>query len=252
MAVKPHRLIASIYISEGSTSLPSRAHVDDYGTALKKAIQYQDLGIDELIFMDVTPFNERRRNLPKLLKDASQSLSIPYVFGGGVHTVGDVEEMLKAGAPRIYVNSAAVRNPELINKISKKHGKDTLLVAIDTKKTFGKWKVYLNGGKSRTEIDLVNWVKMSEVRGAGELLISTVLRTSSTREEGYEILKEITRVTSLPILASIGFQDMEELNQTISIPGIMGIVSGHFFNHPNLSFKEIKDNIDLHFQSLNP
>jgi imidazole glycerol-phosphate synthase subunit HisF len=236
-----HRIITSIYTSESNSVLPARHQVDDYAAALQKAIEYQESGADEVIFMDVTPFNERRRNLPRFLKDAHTKLQIPYVFGGGIHTVADVEEMLKAGAPRIYVNSAAVKNPELINKISKKYGAGSLLVAIDTKKTFGKWKVYLNGGKSRTEIDLLNWIKMSEVRGAGELLISTVARGVGDHEESFDVLKEITKNTNLPVLASIGVSSMDDIWKIFKIPGIQGIVTGHFFRNNEHSIAEVKN-----------
>ena len=218
--------------------------VDNYGTALQKAIHYQEQGADEVVFMDVTPFNERRRNLPRFLRDASERLKIPFVIGGGVHTIQNVEEMLKAGAKRIYVNSAAVKNPELISKISLKYGAESLLVAIDTKKSFEKWKVYLNGGKSRTEIDLLNWVKMSEVRGAGELLISVITKGQQEHEAAFELLSEITSSTHLPILASIGISSVEDFGKLFSIPGIDGIVTGYFLKKDAASIQEIKSQLE--------
>ena len=245
-----HRIITSIYTSESLVATGRRHHVDDYSAALQKAIEFQEAGIDEVIFMDITPFNERRRHLGRFLKDASANLRIPYVFGGGIHTISDVEDMLKAGTPRIYVNSAAVKNPELINKISKKHGSESLLVAIDTKRTFGKWKVYLNGGKSRTEIDLLNWVRMSEVRGAGELLISTVLRGHNDHQEAFGILSEITQITQVPLLASVGIESLDDIATLFSIRGVQGVVSTHFFGQDLQHIRQVKEMLSVQFGNL--
>lgn len=235
------RLIPCIYTSDGQQGLPGSGHVLDYGQALAQAVEYESGGADEIIFMDVTPHTERRKNLPRFLKDVAATLRVPFVFGGGVYTTGDVEELLKAGAPRIYVNTAAVRNPELINKISVQYGKEALLVAIDTRMSFGKWKVYLNGGKSRTEIDLLSWVKMVELKGAGELLVSTVSHHGQTEETVYQVLQEITSsVTSLPLLVSTGIKEKEDLVSLFRIEGIKGIVSGSFYGKYPDSLRELK------------
>lgn len=234
------RIIPSIYTSDGQFAPTDSSHILSYTEALALAQRYESEGADELIIMDVTTIAERRRNLPRFLKDLSKTLSIPFVFGGGVHTVNDVEEMLKAGANRIYVNSAAVRNPELINKVTNKHGGNSLLVAIDTRLTFGSWKVYLNGGKSRTEIDLLNWVEMSQMRGAGELLVSTVARGYSDHEVINNVLRSITDVSRVPVLASVGIQRKEDFVELFNETGIEGIVSAHFFLKEGENVKDLK------------
>jgi cyclase len=225
------KVIPSIYTADGQATTADTRHVKDYNQALEQALIYEAQGADEIILMDVTSISERRRNLPRFLKDLNKSLKIPFVFGGGVHTVKDVEELLKFGAPRVYVNSAAVRNPELINKVSSIHGKQALLVAVDTRHTFGTWKVYLSGGKSRTEIDLINWMTMIENRGGSEVLVSAITR--GDHELVFDIFSKITASTSLPILASAGFTEDAEYLRLVNETGVKGIVSAHLFQKEN-------------------
>jgi cyclase len=207
---------------------------------MEQLLRFEADGADEIILMDVTTSTERRRNLPKFLKDVSKTLKIPIVFGGGIHSIEDVEEMLKLGIQKVYVNSAAVRNPELINKTTKAHGSNSLLVAIDTRLSFGNWKIFLNGGKSRTEIDLLNWVEMCQLRGAGELLISTVARGYSDHGVINGILKEITSISRVPVIASVGVQSKEDFAELFSETGIQGVVSAHFFLNEEENISGVK------------
>lgn len=235
------RIIPSIYVSDSQNIQGSDKRIIDYGEGLELAIQFAADGADEIIFMDLTPPTERRRNVPRFLKDINNNLNIPFVFGGGVNTVNDVEDLLKNGARRVYVNSAAVRNPGLINQVNGKFGSNSLLVAIDTRKTFGKWKVFLNGGKSRTEIDLVNWVMMSKLRGAGEILISAIKRSNETMEEIHDLYREVLKLTQAPVLASIGVNSIEDFIGIFSIEGINGIVTSHYFSAGNKKISEVKN-----------
>jgi len=235
-----HRLIIpSIYTSDGQTTGTDSRHVRDYTQALELALDYEAQGADEIIFMDVTSIGERRRNLNRFLRDVSKSLKIPFIFGGGVHSTSDVEDLLKAGAQRIYVNSAAVRNPELINKISSAHGEKAILVAVDTRRTFGAWKVYLNGGKARTEIDLLNWVKMIELRGAGEILLSTI--TKGEADFVTDIVNEVCATTTIPILVSAGVKSKEDFFNLFNTTPVAGIVSANFFHKNGESVRRVKD-----------
>jgi imidazole glycerol-phosphate synthase subunit HisF len=241
------RIVPSIFVTEGQIQNIESKNVFDYNKALEKALRYEADGADEIIFMDVTSIAERRRNLSRFIKDLSKSLKIPFIFGGGVNSTKEVEELLTFGASKIYVNSAAVRNPELINKIVKEYGKNSLLVAIDTRKSFGQWKVYLNGGKSRTEIDLINWVKMVEVRGAGEILVSTIAKSHDENEEINNMLKAITASTILPVMASVGVRSYEDFIELFTETDIAGVVSAHFFSSEENSILKAKEFLNQHF-----
>jgi cyclase len=234
------RIIPSIYTSDGQFALTDTSKILSYTEAMEQLLRFEADGADEIILMDVTTSTERRRNLPKFLKDVSKTLKIPIVFGGGIHSIEDVEEMLKLGIQKVYVNSAAVRNPELINKTTKAHGSNSLLVAIDTRLSFGNWKIFLNGGKSRTEIDLLNWVEMCQLRGAGELLVSTVARGYSDHGVINGILKEITSISRVPVIASVGVQSKEDFAELFSETGIQGVVSAHFFLNEEENISGVK------------
>jgi cyclase len=240
-------IVPSIFTTDGQIQSLESKNVFDYSKALEKALRYEADGADEIIFMDVTSIAEKRRNLPRFIKDVSNTIKIPFVFGGGVNSTKEVQELLSYGANKIYVNSAAVRNPELINKIVNEYGKKSLLVAIDTRQSFGNWKVYLNGGKSRTEIDLLNWVKMVEVRGAGEILVSTIARNHDENVEINNIIKKITDSTKIPIMASIGVKSHEDFADLFSNTGIAGVVSAHFFNSEEHSIQQTKAYLKEYF-----
>lgn len=225
--IKPFRIIPTIYVADGQATTADSRHVKDYTQGMAQVLEYQNFGADEVIIMDVTSISDRRRNLPRFIKDLGKNLTIPFVFGGGINTVKDVEELLKWGARRVYVNSAAVRNPELIHKVTENFGSDSLLVAVDTRLTFGSWKVYLGGGKSRTEIDLLNWIKVIELRGAREVLVSAINR--GDKELVLDIFKQIRAHTELPLLASTGFSDATDFARLRSGAQVDGLVSAHFF-----------------------
>lgn len=229
---KKLRIIPTIYVADGQSTTADTRHVKDYNQGLAQAIEYQNFGADEVIVMDVTAISDRRRNLPRFIKDLGKNLEIPFVFGGGVNTVKDVEELIKWGAKRVYVNSAAVRNPELIHKVTDAFGADALLVAVDTRLTFGSWKVYLGGGKSRTEIDLLNWIKVIELRGAREVLVSAINR--GDKELVFGIFDRIRAHTNLPVLASTGFTDTADFARLRRVSGVDGLVSAHFFQNKDV------------------
>jgi cyclase len=233
------RIIPSIYVAEGQNHMGDTSLVQDYTKAFGLALQFEADGAREIIVMDITTQTERRRGLPKFLKELTSTLKIPLVFGGGVHTVDDVKEFLKAGASRVYVNSAAVRNPELIYRSTNECGKDSILVAIDARLTFGSWKVYLNGGKARTEMDLLNWVKMVEVRGAGEILISLASRNDNNIQGAIDILNQITQTTHLSVLGAIGAQTKEEFKDLFESTSITGVVSSSYFIKERNAFREL-------------
>ena len=233
------RIIPSIYVAEGQNHMGDTSLVQDYAKAFGLALQFEADGAREVIVMDITTQTERRRGLPKFLKELTAALKIPLIFGGGVHTVDDVKDFLKVGATRVYVNSAAVRNPELISRATKECGKDSILVAIDARLTFGSWKVYLNGGKARTEMDLLNWVKMVEVRGAGEILISLATKNDSNNQGAIDILNQITNTTHLSVLGAIGTQTKEEFKEIFELTSISGIVSSSYFIKELHAYREL-------------
>jgi cyclase len=232
------KLIPSIYVADGQVTTADSRHVRDYNQAMSFALECQQMGADELIIMDVTAISDKRRNLPRFLKDLSKTLNIPYTFGGGINTVADVDELMRWGAQRVYVNSAAVRNPELIYKVTSEYGKNALMVAVDSRLTFGTWKVYLSGGKSRTEIDLINWLNVIQLRGANQVLVSAI--SKGNNEAIFEVFSKITEATSMPVLASASFTKADDFARLVNECNVKGLVSAHFLQSEE-RFKSIRN-----------
>jgi cyclase len=146
----------------------------DAGDPVDLAEIYSKEGADELVFLDITATHEKRKTLLELVTRVAERINIPFTVGGGISEIADAQALLKAGADKISINSAAVKRPELINELSEAFGSQFVVVAIDAKNTKDGWKVHLRGGRDRTEIDLFEWAKECEERGAGEILFTSM------------------------------------------------------------------------------
>ncbi|HAA01655.1 MAG TPA: imidazole glycerol phosphate synthase subunit HisF, partial [Flavobacteriales bacterium] len=188
-----HRIIPCLDIKDGRT-VKGVNFVDlrDAGDPVELAVQYAAQGADELVFLDITATNEKRRTLAELVRKIASLLNIPFTVGGGISSVEDVSILLESGADKIAVNSAAVKRPELITELASKFGSQCVVVAVDAKKVEGKWLVHLNGGKLQTEIDLFDWVKEIERRGGGEILFTSMDHDGTKNGFANEALEKIT------------------------------------------------------------
>jgi len=235
------QIIPAIYTYDSKSSQTSSINILEYDQAFNLALSYQNEGADCIYILDVSVNHERKRGLLKFLKHLSQHINLPIIVGGGVHNVKDVEDILAAGASKVTVNSAAVKNPELINAVIKSCGTESLIIGIDTKRSFGEWKVYLNGAKSRTEIDFFKWVKMCKLKGAGELVITLVPRKHDNFDEyPVEILQEATNQLEVPVYVTIGNIRLDALEGITKLDGIKGIISGTYFLNQPGKLREVK------------
>ncbi|HRE95887.1 MAG TPA: HisA/HisF-related TIM barrel protein, partial [Flavobacteriales bacterium] len=200
-----HRIIPCLDIKDGRT-VKGVNFVDlrDAGDPVELAVQYAAQGADELVFLDITATNEKRRTLAELVRKIASLLNIPFTVGGGISSVEDVSILLESGADKIAVNSAAVKRPELITELASKFGSQCVVVAVDAKKVEGKWLVHLNGGKLQTEIDLFDWVKEIERRGGGEILFTSMDHDGTKNGFANEALEKITSLVNIPVIASGG------------------------------------------------
>ena len=169
------RIIACLDIKDGQTVKGINFENITYaGDPVEMGAAYSEQGIDELVYLDITATHEKRKTLAELVKRIAANLNIPFTVGGGISELEDADALLKAGADKISVNSAAVTNPELIDKIAKNYGCQFVVLAIDAKFVNKDWMVYINGGRTITEKSLFNWAKEAEQRGAGELLFTSM------------------------------------------------------------------------------
>ncbi|CAN5589753.1 imidazole glycerol phosphate synthase subunit HisF [soil metagenome] len=199
------RIIPCLDVKDGRTVKGTNfVGLRDAGDPVELATRYSAEGADELVFLDITATNEKRKTLVDLVRRVGASINIPFTVGGGISEVDDIAALLDAGADKVSINTAAVKEPELIKAAAKNFGSQCIVVAIDAKNTDHGWRVFLNGGRVETEIDAVEWARQCEDLGAGELLL-TSMNADGTRA-GFEngLTREISSKVGIPVIASGG------------------------------------------------
>ena len=181
----------------------------DAGDPVELAKKYAETGADELVFLDISATEERRKTLIDLVRKVAETINIPFTVGGGISSVEDVEILLKNGADKVSINSAAVKNPQLINDLALAFGSQCVVVAIDAKQIDGKWIVHLVGGKVATEINLFDWAKEVETRGAGEILFTSMNNDGTKNGFANAALAKLSEIVNIPIIASGGAGNMQ-------------------------------------------
>lgn len=214
----------------------------DAGDPVQCAYAYDKQGADELVLLDITATHEGRSTMIDIVQRVADTVFIPFTVGGGIKTVDDFKEILRAGADKISVNSAAVRNPDLINEAVYKFGSQCVVVAIDAKKRDNNsWQVYLNGGRIPTGIDAVEWAKEAEKRGAGEILLTSM--DQDGQKNGYDI--ELTRAVSesvgIPVIASGGAGKKEHFIDAFTEGKADAVLAASLFHFNELPIPELKE-----------
>lgn len=213
----------------------------DAGDPVECAAAYDKQGADELVLLDITATHEGRSTMIDIVSKVANTVFIPFTVGGGIKSVDDFKELLRAGADKISVNSAAVRNPDLINEAAYKFGSQCVVVAIDAKKNENSWEVYLNGGRIPTGIDAVEWAKEAERRGAGEILLTSMDKDG--QKSGYDI--ELTRAVSesvgIPVIASGGAGKAEHFLDAFTQGKADAVLAASLFHFKELPIPELKE-----------
>lgn len=204
------RIIPCLDIKNGRT-VKGVNFVDlrDAGDPVELAAIYAQNGADELVFLDISATEEKRKTLAELVMRVAQKINIPFTVGGGISSVEDVDLLLNAGADKVSINSSAVKNPQLINELAAKFGSQCIVVAIDAKQIDGEWIVHLVGGKVPTNIKLFDWAKEVEQRGAGEILFTSMDHDGTKNGFANEALAKLGTLVNIPIIASGGAGNMQ-------------------------------------------
>lgn len=210
------------------------------GNAVELAKKYYDDGADELVFLDITATEEKRKTITKLADDVGKVLRIPYTIGGGVNSLEDIEELLKAGADKVSMNSSIVKNPKLISMAAKQFGTQAIVAAIDVKKENDKYFVYVKGGKERTELDAYDWCKKVVDLGAGEILLTSMDKDGT--KEGYdlELLSKVTDLVNVPVIASGGAGTKEDFYNAFTYTKVTGCLAAGLFHFNKLKITDLK------------
>lgn len=213
----------------------------DAGDPVECAIEYDKKGADELVLLDITATNEDRGTMIDIVSRVANSIFIPFTVGGGIRTTEDFKELLRAGADKISVNSAAVRNPDLINEAAYKFGSQCVVCAIDAKRREqGGWEVYLNGGRLPTGIDAVTWAQEAVSRGAGEILLTSM--DCDGKKTGYDL--ELTRAVServgVPVIASGGAGALEHFYDALTVGKADAVLAASLFHFNEIPIETLK------------
>ena len=186
----------------------------DAGDPVELAKKYADSGADELVFLDISATLEERKTTLEMVLHVAEQVNIPFTVGGGISSIEDVDALLKGGADKVSINSSAVKRPALINELSNKFGSQCIVIAIDAKQVDGQWKVHLAGGSIPTELDLFEWAKDVEERGAGEILFTSMNNDGTKNGFANDALLKLSEELNIPIIASGGAGNVQHFVDT--------------------------------------
>ncbi len=221
----------------------------DAGDPVEAAIYYDKQKADELVFLDITASHQKRKTMIDVVRKVAESIFMPFTVGGGINSIDDIRNLLKAGCDKISINTAAVKDPQLIKKASSRFGSQCIVVAIDAKRcqapkkvpgTFS-WQVYINGGRTSTGKDAVKWAKQAEKLGAGEILLTSM--DCDGTKDGYdiELTKTISTSVNIPVIASGGAGNLEHLYQALTKGCADAVLAASIFHYREYSIKQAKD-----------
>jgi cyclase len=215
--------------------------IRDAGDPVELAKCYSDLGADELVFLDITATNEKRKTLSELVTKVASAINIPFTVGGGISSIEDVEILLNAGADKVSVNTSAFKRPDLINELSSRFGSQCVVLAIDTKLENGDWFVYLNGGKVKTEVKALDWAKEGVKRGAGEILLTSMNNDGTKNGFANEITRAVSESVNVPVIASGGAGNMQHFADAFLIGKADAALAASVFHFKEMEIKELKE-----------
>jgi len=219
-------------------------NLQDAGDPVEQALVYDRERADELVFLDITASHEQRDIVQDMVRRVADAVFIPFTVGGGIRTVEDIRAILKAGADKISVNSAAVRNPDLVDEGARRFGSQCIVVAIDARRAGAGWEVYINGGRVPTGRDALAWAKEVEARGAGEILLTSMDHDGTQNGYALELTHAIATTVTIPVIASGGAGTLEHFREVLTEGGASAALAASLFHYRQLSVGQVKDYLD--------
>ncbi len=241
------RIIPCLDVKDGRTVKGVNfVSLRDAGDPVELAQRYAQEGADELVFLDISASEEKRKTLAKLVRDVAQAIDIPFTVGGGINSVEDVGVLLANGADKVSINSSAVRRPELISELAQRFGTQCIVVAIDAKMIQNEWMVHLVGGKVPTERRLFEWATEAVDRGAGELLFTSMDHDGTKQGFANAALKELSETVSVPVIASGGAGEMSHFLDTFALGNADAALAASVFHFKEIGIPELKTYLRQH------
>ena len=244
------RIVPCLDIKDGTTVKGINfVNFRDAGDPVELGAQYSDQGADELVYLDITASHEGRKTFTELVKKVAARISIPFTVGGGINELKDVDRLLSAGADKVSINSAALRNPSLINEIAANFGSQVCVVAIDANMENNGWLCYLNGGRIPTDKQLFDWAKEAEDRGAGEILFTSMTHDGVKTGYANEALATLADSLHIPVIASGGAGKMEHFRDAFVLGKADAALAASVFHFGEIGIGQLKDY--LHQEGIN-
>jgi cyclase len=235
------RIIPCLDIKNGRTVKGVNfVNLIDAGDPVILAKQYAELGADELVFLDISATLEGRKTMLEMVLKVAEQVNIPFTVGGGISSVADVTALLNCGADKVSINSSAIKRPELINELSDKFGSQCVVVAIDAKRIDGHWKVYLAGGTVPTALNLFDWAKEVEKRGAGEILFTSMNNDGTKAGFANEALAKLSSRLNIPIIASGGAGTVQHFIDSFTIGKSDAALAASVFHFGEIAIMDLK------------
>lgn len=214
----------------------------DAGDPVESAQEYNDLGADELVFLDITATKEKRKTLAELVEKVAAQVFIPLTVGGGIRTIADMQFILRAGADKVSLNSAAVKSPELVQEGACIFGSQCIVAAVDaaSSKSRDGWEIFIHGGSKATGIDLLDWVRKLEKLGAGEILLTSINTDGTKAGFDLEMLQAVTEAVNIPVIASGGAGKISHFVDLFKQTGVDAALAASIFHFGEVAIKDLK------------
>ena len=213
----------------------------DAGDPVEVATAYDKAGADELVFLDITASSDHRRTVTELVRAVARKVFIPFTVGGGIRTIEDFRDILREGADKVSVNSAAIMNPELISEAAQKFGSQCVVVAIDAKRHGDSWHIYKNGGRGDMGIDAIEWAVRACELGAGELLVTSMDCDGTKAGYDYELTSRIAKSVSVPVIASGGAGELSHFYDALTVGCADAALAASLFHYGELEIGQVKE-----------
>lgn len=235
------RIIPCLDIKDGRTVKGINfENIRDAGDPIELGALYAEQGADELVFLDITATNERRKTLAELVTRIARHVNIPFTVGGGISSVEDVNVLLQSGADKISVNTSAFRDPALVDRLAREFGSQCIVLAIDTRFEDGDWYVYLNGGRVKTDIKAFDWAKEAVNRGAGEILLTSMNNDGTKKGFALDITGQLSQHLNVPVIASGGAGNMEHFVDVFGKAQADAALAASIFHYKEIEIPALK------------
>jgi cyclase len=239
------RIIPCLDIKDGRTVKGINFEgLRDAGDPVELAKRYSEEGADELVFLDITATKEKRKTLVELVRKIAQEIDIPFTVGGGIGSTGEIAELLHAGADKVSLNSAIVRDPDLIDRASQQFGSQCIVAAVDAKRSGNAWKVFISGGSIETDKNAISWIQEAEHRGAGEILLTSMDRDGTKSGFDLDLLQKVNEVVNIPVIASGGAGTTKHCIDAVTVGKADAVLAASIFHFQEIEISELKKSME--------